>query len=145
MCTTLKKLSSSLNYLEEVRKHLARLPSINPFERTLLVTGFPNVGKSSFVNSITKANLDVQPFPFTTQNLFIGHTDYNSVRWQVIDTPGVLDKPLQSRTTIEMQAITALAHLKASILFFIDISETCRYRFMYTIVQLLHRKTDWSL
>lgn len=59
MCTSLKKLTSSLNYLEEVRKHLARLPSINPFERTLLVTGFPNVGKSSFVNNITNANLDV--------------------------------------------------------------------------------------
>lgn len=57
--TTLKKLTSSLNYLDEVRKHMARLPSINPFERTLLVTGFPNVGKSSFVNNITNANLDV--------------------------------------------------------------------------------------
>ena len=66
MCTSLKKLTSSLNYLEEVRKQLARLPSINPFERTLLVTGFPNVGKSSFVNNITNANLDVQPYPFTT-------------------------------------------------------------------------------
>ena len=95
MCTSLKKLSSSLEYLEEVRKHLARMPSINPFERTLLVTGFPNVGKSSFVNNITNANLDVQPYPFTTQNLYIGHTDYNLVRWQVIDTPGVLDKPLE--------------------------------------------------
>lgn len=59
MCTILKKLTSSLNYLEEVRKHLARLPSINPFERTLLITGYPNVGKSSFINNITNANVDV--------------------------------------------------------------------------------------
>jgi nucleolar GTP-binding protein len=59
MCTALRKLTSSLEYLDEVRKHLARMPSINPFERTLLVTGFPNVGKSSFVNNITNANLDV--------------------------------------------------------------------------------------
>lgn len=66
MCTTLKKLTSSLNYLDEVRKHLARMPAINPFERTLLVTGFPNVGKSSFVNNVSNANLDVQPYPFTT-------------------------------------------------------------------------------
>jgi nucleolar GTP-binding protein len=66
MCTALRKLTSSLEYLDEVRKHLARMPSINPFERTLLVTGFPNVGKSSFVNNITNANLDVQPYPFTT-------------------------------------------------------------------------------
>jgi len=39
MMTTLKKLTSSLNYLEEVRKHMARLPTVNPFERSLLVTG----------------------------------------------------------------------------------------------------------
>ena len=59
ICTIIKKLNSSLNYLEEVRKHLARLPSINPFERTLLITGYPNVGKSSFINSITSANVEV--------------------------------------------------------------------------------------
>lgn len=66
MCTITKKLKSSLGFLDEVRKHLARLPSINPFERTLLITGFPNVGKSSFINQITHANVDVQPYPFTT-------------------------------------------------------------------------------
>jgi len=76
ICTVIKKLNSSLNYLEEVRKHLARLPSINPFERTLMITGYPNVGKSSFINSITSANVDVQPYPFTTQSLYVGHTDY---------------------------------------------------------------------
>ena len=81
MCTILKKLASSLSYLEEVRKHLARLPSINPFERTLLITGYPNVGKSSFINKITNANVEVQPYPFTTQSLYVGHTDFNYVRW----------------------------------------------------------------
>jgi len=57
----------------------------------------------------------------------VGHTDYKFVRWQVIDTPGLLDRPLEERNTIEMQAITALAHLKACILFFIDISESSGY------------------
>jgi nucleolar GTP-binding protein len=59
MSTALRKMSPSLKYLEVVRQHLARFSSINPFESTLLVTGFPNVGKSSFVNNITNANLDV--------------------------------------------------------------------------------------
>jgi nucleolar GTP-binding protein len=45
----------------------------------------------------------------------------------VIDTPGILDHPLDQRNTIEMQAITALAHLNAAILFLLDISETCGY------------------
>ncbi|KRX08573.1 P-loop containing nucleoside triphosphate hydrolase [Pseudocohnilembus persalinus] len=127
MCTIIKKLTSSLNYLEEVRKHLARLPTINPFERTLLITGYPNVGKSSFTNNVTNANVDVQPYPFTTQSLYVGHTDYDYARWQVIDSPGILDHSLEERNTIEMQSITALAHLKACVLYFIDISEMCGY------------------
>lgn len=36
-----------------------------------------------------------------------------------------MDHPLEERNTIEMQAVTALAHLKASILFMVDISEMC--------------------
>jgi nucleolar GTP-binding protein len=67
----------------------------------------------------------VQPYPFTTQSLFAGHTYYKNVKWQVIDTPGILDRPLEERNTIEMQAITAMAHLEACILYFIDISENC--------------------
>lgn len=127
ICTLLKKLKSSLSYLEEVRKHMARLPQIDPNARTLIITGYPNVGKSSFMNNVTNANVDVQPYAFTTQSLFIGHTDYKYARWQVIDTPGILDHPLDERNTIEMQSITALAHLNACILYFIDISETCGY------------------
>ena len=125
MCTILKKQSATLSYLEEVRKHLGRLPSIDPNSRTLLVTGFPNVGKSSFMNQITHADVDVQPYAFTTKSLFVGHMDYKYLRWQVIDSPGVLDKPLEERNTIEMQAITAIAHLPSVVLYFFDVSEQC--------------------
>lgn len=127
MCTLLKKQKASLEYLEEVRKHMSRLPSIDPQTRTLLVTGFPNVGKSSFMNKVTRADVDVQPYAFTTKALYVGHLDYKYLRWQVIDTPGILDHPLEDRNTIEMQAVTALAHLQASILFFMDISEQCGF------------------
>ena len=127
MCTLIKKLKSSLSYLEEVRKHLGRLPSIDTNARTLLLTGFPNVGKSSLINNMSKANVDVQPYAFTTQSLFVGHTEYKNARYQIIDTPGVLDQPLDKRNTIEMQAVTALAHLNACVLYLLDISETCGY------------------
>lgn len=50
MVKIIKKLGPSLSFLEEVRKHLARMPSIDPYTRTILITGFPNVGKSSFMN-----------------------------------------------------------------------------------------------
>jgi len=127
MCTVLKRQKASLAYLEEVRKHMSRLPALDPNTRTILMCGLPNVGKSSFMNKITRANVDVQPYAFTTKSLFVGHTDYRYLRWQVIDTPGILDHPLEERNTIEMQCITALAHLTCSVLYFIDISENCGY------------------
>mmetsp|Transcript_14835 Transcript_14835/g.30090 ORF Transcript_14835/g.30090 Transcript_14835/m.30090 type:complete len:656 (-) Transcript_14835:107-2074(-) len=127
MCTLMKKMKASLGYLEQVRQHLSRLPDIDPSTRTLLITGYPNVGKSSFINKISRADVEVQNYAFTTKSLFVGHFDFHYHRWQVIDTPGILDHPLEDRNTIEMQAITALAHLNACVLFFIDISESCGY------------------
>ncbi|GAM27205.1 hypothetical protein SAMD00019534_103800 [Acytostelium subglobosum LB1] len=127
MCTLMLRQNSSLQYLEQVRQHLARLPSIDPNTRTILLCGYPNVGKSSFMNKLTRANVDVQPYAFTTKSLFVGHTDYKYAVWQVIDTPGILDHPLEERNTIEMQSITALAHLHSCVLYIIDISERCGY------------------
>ena len=125
MCTIMKRQKQNLEYLEQVRQHLARLPSIDPNTRTLLICGFPNVGKSSFMNKITRADVEVQPYAFTTKSLFVGHMDYQYLRWQVVDTPGILDHPLEQRNTIEMQAITALAHLRAAVIYVMDISEQC--------------------
>lgn len=127
MCTIMKRQKQSLAYLEQVRQHLARLPSIDPNTRTLLICGFPNVGKSSLINKLTRADVEVQPYAFTTKSLYVGHMDYEYLRWQVIDTPGILDQPLEERNTIEMQAVTALAHLRAAILYVMDPSEQCNY------------------
>ena len=93
----------------------------------MAVFRYPNVGKSSFINKITRADVDVQPYAFTTKSLFVGHLDYKYLRWQVLDTPGILDHPLEQRNTIEMQAVTALAHLNSAVLFLIDISGASEY------------------
>ena len=127
MATTVKKLAEPLKYLEEVRQHMTRLPSIDPTTRTVVICGFPNVGKSTFMNAVTKAHVDVQPYAFTTKSIYVGHFEYKSLRWQILDTPGILDRPLQDRNSVEMLSITALAHLKSAVLFFMDLSETCGY------------------
>lgn len=52
MATIMKRQAANLAYLEQVRQHLARLPSIDPYTRTIIICGFPNVGKSSFINKV---------------------------------------------------------------------------------------------
>lgn len=79
------------------------------------------------MNKITRADVDVQPYAFTTKSLFVGHTDYKYLRYQVIDTPGILDRPFEDHNIIEMCSITALAHLRSAVLFFLDISGSCGY------------------
>ncbi|KAF3919293.1 hypothetical protein ABW21_db0200263 [Orbilia brochopaga] len=137
MATITRRLKDPLQYLEQVRQHLGRLPGIDPNTRTLLICGYPNVGKSSFLRSITRADVDVQPYAFTTKSLFVGHFDYKYLRFQAIDTPGILDHPLEEMNTIEMQSITAIAHLKSVILYFMDLSEQCGYS-VAAQVQLFH-------
>lgn len=127
MATICRRLRDPLVYLEQVRQHLGRLPSIDPNTRTLLICGYPNVGKSSFLKSITRADVDVQPYAFTTKSLFVGHFDYKYLRFQAVDTPGILDHPLEEMNTIEMQSITAIAHLRSACLYFMDLSEQCGY------------------
>ncbi|KAK3208904.1 hypothetical protein GRF29_69g90045 [Pseudopithomyces chartarum] len=127
MATICKRLKDPLVYLEQVRQHLGRLPAIDPNTRTLVICGYPNVGKSSFLKGISRADVDVQPYAFTTKSLFVGHFDYKMLRFQAIDTPGILDHPLEEMNTIEHQSICAIAHLRAAVLYFMDLSEQCGY------------------
>ena len=76
MAGIIKRQKDPLTYLEQVRQHLARLPAIEVNTRTLILAGYPNVGKSSFMNKVTRADVDVQPYAFTTKSLFVGHMDY---------------------------------------------------------------------
>ena len=120
MCTACKRLTPSLQYLEQVRQHLQRMPSIDPAAPTMILAGMPSTGKSSFMNAITRANVEVAPYAFTTKSLYLGHTDFEYLTYQVIDTPGLLDRSLEERNTIEMTSIMAMVHLRAAIIFMID-------------------------
>ncbi len=46
---------------------------------------------------------------------------------------------IEDRNTIEMQAITALAHLRAAILYVMDISETCGYTLEEQVCNLVRK------
>ena len=61
---------------------------------------------------------------------------------QVVDTPGILDHSLEERNTIEMQAITALAHLRAAVLYVMDPSEQCGHTIEQQVTNTCSSRTS---
>ncbi len=119
-------IDGSLRFLNEARNKLKKLPDIGEGP-AIVVAGYPNVGKSSFVALVSSAKPEIASYPFTTRGLAVGHFTRNGIRYQVIDTPGLLDRPLEERNEIELQAISALKHVGKAVLYIIDPSETCGY------------------
>ena len=109
------------------RDALRDLPEIRPEEPTIAVAGYPNVGKSSFVNGVTRASNETATYPFTTRAVQVGHVERDRLRYQIVDTPGILDRPVAERNEIERQAESAVAHLADAVLFVVDASASCGY------------------
>ena len=55
--------------------------------------------------------------------------------------PALLDHPLEEMNTIEMQSITALAHLRSCVMYFMDLSEQCGYTVEAQVGSFLHLVT----
>ncbi len=127
--SVLKQVSTDLERLQEARKVIKRIPGINLEEPVVVIAGSPNVGKSMVIEKLTSAKPKIASYPFTTQEVSIGHLQHRYQRIQFMDTPGLLDRPLEERNKIERQAILAIEHLADIIVFIFDPSETCGYTF----------------
>ncbi len=126
------KQNKNLEYLNGVRGRLREIPSIDDTLHCIVVAGYPNVGKSSFVKNIsTNKKIEVQEYPFTTKKLIMGHYDierrFDKIKLQFLDTPGILDRPMSKRNNIELQAILALRLISDLIFFIFDPTPACGY------------------
>jgi nucleolar GTP-binding protein len=121
------EIKDDLRAVGDARDELKNIPDIRPDEPAIVIAGYPNVGKSSFVNDVTRASNEIAEYPFTTRGVQIGHLERDHIRYQLIDTPGLLDRPEDERNDIERQAAGALEHLADTILFFVDASGDCGY------------------
>ncbi|NEU58909.1 NOG1 family protein [Halorussus sp. MSC15.2] len=122
-----EEVEDDLLRVGQAHQDLRRLPEIDPSEPTIVVAGYPNVGKSSFVNAVTNARNEIAEYPFTTKGVRVGHFERDHIRYQIVDTPGLLDRPEDERNDIENQAVSALTHLADAIVFVVDASGYCGY------------------
>jgi len=126
-----KQVDKNLVFLSNAQKILRTFPDIEDIP-TVVIAGYPNVGKSSLIRQLSAAKPEVAQYPFTTKQIYVGHMEktvrYEKKQYQIIDTPGLLDRPLSERNNIEKQAIAALRNLADLIVFIFDPSGTSGYQ-----------------
>lgn len=127
LASIIDRVSKELKFLQDCKQKFRSLPAIESDVPTVVVAGFPNVGKSSLVTHLSTAAPEIAPYPFTTKGIVIGHIEDGWRKYQIIDTPGLLDREFSERNDIEKQATLALKYLTHVIVFVMDPSETCGY------------------
>ena len=126
LASMVHQIDNDLHFLNEVRNVLRHLPHVED-AYTIVIAGYPNVGKSSFIKRVSSAAPEVAAYPFTTKGVIVGHRDLPRERIQFVDTPGILDRPAEERNQIERQALSAMMNVADIVLFILDPSEHCGY------------------
>jgi nucleolar GTP-binding protein len=123
---TFEEGQDGLLELIETAQRLRRLPRPVADEPVLVLVGMPNVGKSSLVSATSTGTPEINDYPFTTRRLKMGHViGQTGYRYQVMDTPGVLDRAEDERNPMEGLTLAAVEHLPSAVVCVMDLSGTC--------------------
>ncbi|HTT35847.1 MAG TPA: GTPase [Thermoplasmata archaeon] len=113
LASFVREVDPDLRLLLDIDRFLDQRPDVDPSVPTVVLAGFPNVGKSSLVARLSTARPKVAEYPFTTLSLAVGHADLGFDRLQVVDTPGILGRaghlnPAEAEADV---AVRGAAHL----------------------------------
>ncbi|MFP4175003.1 MAG: NOG1 family protein [Halobacteriales archaeon] len=124
--SVVEDVADDLDTLRDARQRLVYVPEVRDLP-TAVLAGAPNVGKSTVLDALTRAEPEVAGYAFTTKGVGMGHIEENHRTYQIVDTPGLLDRPADERNEMEQQAVEALEHLADLVVFVLDPTETCGY------------------
>lgn len=106
------KHKSAEHLLADLRKRLSKLRKESLIERKksykprfvirkegaaqICIIGLTNSGKSTLLNSLTNAHVEVAGYPYTTKKPQVGMMFYNDLRFQLIEIPSTFDSEFLS-------------------------------------------------
>ncbi len=119
-----RRLRRHLNLLRRVREEIVKTHVVSEGLPVVVVAGIPSAGKSTLVRRLSTAEPEVADYPFTTKTVIVGKVRYRQLTFYMVDTPGILERPLDQLNEIERKALAALMTLPDVVLFLFDVSPT---------------------
>ena len=120
--SVMKRIRNDLALLERVRKIMKGFPAVKENLYTVAIVGFPNVGKSTLLSSITESKVEINSYAFTTKSLLMGYMKNGNEKVQFIDTPGTLNRD-DKKNMIEKQADLAMKYVADLLVYVFDPTE----------------------
>ena len=118
--SVMERVEKSISEINAASVKLTEIPDLKDGCINVLLAGFPNVGKTTMLKRLTGSEAEIASYPFTTKRMNLGYFEKKYITFQVIDTPGLLDKSLTKMNNIERKTIVALKHAAHIVVFIID-------------------------
>ncbi|MEZ0394589.1 MAG: GTPase [Desulfurococcaceae archaeon] len=114
-----RRLDRRISKLNEFLLEVSRMPDVSG-DYVILIAGMPQVGKSTLLSRLTRAKPEIGSYPFTTKTLIAGHLALEPYRIVLVDSPGLLDSPIESKGEVERRAVLAIKYLADHVLYVFD-------------------------